>query len=116
MAFRTCDIEGCDNKHVARGLCNKHRMQTRRTGKTPSRPPSWKPEDLARAKEFLDDGTSYREASRSTGVPKTTLIENFPGMGWTNADGGRFALSFMRDKTKYDLQREIGLFGKDRND
>lgn len=32
MPDRTCSIEGCNNKHLARGLCNAHYRRLRRDG------------------------------------------------------------------------------------
>lgn len=30
--MRLCEVEGCDNKHEAKGLCNKHRIRKRKYG------------------------------------------------------------------------------------
>ena len=48
------------------------------------------PERLKAAKELLDDGASIKEASRSTGVDRSTLHKHFPGMGWTSRQAGEF--------------------------
>ncbi|WP_157831597.1 hypothetical protein [Microbacterium hominis] len=39
------------------------------------------PERLAMAKAHLDDGASYREVARTTGIGIKTLIRHFPDMG-----------------------------------
>lgn len=93
--MRTCDIEGCDNKHVAKGLCEKHRWHTRKAyagrnkGGPIGRPPRAE-YNYARAKEFLEDGASYRETAYTLSIPRTTLQENLPGMGWAIDEGGKF--------------------------
>lgn len=84
-------------------------MGAKRTGRPTGRPPKWSPEDLEYAKMLLEDGASYHEASRSSKVPRTTLREKVPNKGWTEAEGGSFALSFMRDPHLYTMQKEIGL-------
>jgi len=33
---RTCDIDGCDGEHTARGLCMKHYVRQRRAGLLPA--------------------------------------------------------------------------------
>lgn len=38
-ATRTCDIEGCDRKHKANGLCNNHAQLARRNGTPEYAPP-----------------------------------------------------------------------------
>ena len=35
--MRKCEVEGCDNKHLARGMCMKHHGRWRRHGDTNSR-------------------------------------------------------------------------------
>jgi len=47
------------------------------------------------AKRLLDDGCSYKEASRSVGVSNTTMARTFPGRGWTKRQGGEFR-AFLR--------------------
>lgn len=48
------------------------------------------PERLARAKELLLDGASVKEASRTTGLDRSTIQKYFPGMGWTSKQAGDF--------------------------
>jgi hypothetical protein len=31
---KTCTIEGCDRRHLAKGLCNRHYLLVRKTGRT----------------------------------------------------------------------------------
>ena len=45
---------------------------------------------LKAAEELLKDGASIKEASRSTGVDRSTLHKYFPGMGWTSRQAGEF--------------------------
>ena len=54
------------------------------------------PEQLERAKAFLEDGTGYHEASRSTGISTPTLREHFPGMGMSRSDIGMLAWPLRR--------------------
>jgi hypothetical protein len=63
------------------------------------------------AKRLLDDGASYHEASSSSGVPRTTLRDRYPGMGMDVAEAGSFARSIQRDPKLWALHREIGLLG-----
>lgn len=58
---------------------------------------------------LLDDGASYHEASLSATVPRTTLREIYPDMGWTEKEGGQFALSIMRHPHLYEMHKSIGL-------
>lgn len=67
-----------------------------------TRRPKPTPELLARAKALLDDGASYTEVTRTTGVSKTTLHRKFPGSGWTYKQAGehRQMLRHMSEDTK----------------
>lgn len=56
----------------------------RELGRT--RPVQADPAALARAAELLDDGASYKEARRTTGLDLETLRRHFPGRGWTQAE------------------------------
>lgn len=93
--MRYCEKEDCYNKHVAKGLCEKHRWAerkpygNRKTGKPTGRPPKAE-YDWNKAVFFLNDGASYREVAYTLGIPRTSLREMLPGMGWTYAEGGRF--------------------------
>jgi hypothetical protein len=60
------------------------------------------PERLAKAKELLLDGASIKEASRSTGLDRSTIHKYFPGMGWTSRQAGEF-----RALTRYAEQKTI---------
>lgn len=111
--MKQCTVEGCDSPYLAKGLCNAHYRQARRRAKNPEgkrgRPPRWTQDDLDFAEALLEDGASYRETARSTPVPRTTLRDKFPDMGWTENEGGAFALGFMREPKLYTTQKEIGL-------
>lgn len=67
-----------------------------------TRRPKPTPELLAQAKRLLDDGASYKEAHRTTGVSVTTLHRKFPGCGWTYKQAGehRQLLRHMSEDTK----------------
>lgn len=88
---RTCDVTGCTNKHVAKGLCERHRWQARKEVENAKRrKPKHTKEQWEQAKRLLEDGASYREVSFSVKIPRTTLRENLPGYGWTSGEGRRF--------------------------
>lgn len=61
-----------------------------KTGRPTGRPSKHTPEDWARAEALLDDGASYRETALTTGIPKSTLIDNLPGRGWSAQESGSF--------------------------
>ncbi len=43
---RRCELDGCDNPYLARGMCNKHYLRWKtRGGKTRPRPALWSPEE-----------------------------------------------------------------------
>lgn len=62
------------------------------------------------ALELLQDGASYTEVRRTTGISVTTLRRTFPGYGMTASDGARLAALHVRlhqddllpGKSKYD--------------
>lgn len=58
--------------------------------------PQWEPELLERAKILLEDGASYHEVSRTTGIPRTTLTDNLPGYGWTLSEAGKFGQMLLK--------------------
>lgn len=72
-----------------------------------NRPRSWSDEDYEFAKELLDDGASYREVAESTGIPRTTLREIFPGQGFTKEDTARLATLLPRlpEELRWSLTR-----------
>jgi len=112
-----CGMEGCDRKaqYPNLQLCDPCYRKVRRaeaaerSGNPSHRPAKWSARDLEYAKMLLEDGASYRETSRSSCVPRTTLREKLPGHGWTLEEGGEFALGFMRTPKLYTMQKEIGL-------
>lgn len=63
-----------------------------KTGRPTGRPKTHKytEKDWQFAKELLEGGASYRETALSTGIPKSTLIDNLPGYGWTPSESGSF--------------------------
>jgi len=90
--MKQCTIEGCTEKHLARGMCNIHYRRQRRADQQvrPPHRPRKREYDMARAEEFLKDGASYREVSHTLKIPRTTLRENLPDYGWTAQEGGQF--------------------------
>lgn len=58
--------------------------------------PQWETELLERAKLLLEDGASYHEVSRTTGIPRTTLTDNLPGYGWTLSEAGKFGQKLLK--------------------
>lgn len=56
------------------------------TAKPPPRPLT--PQQLALARQLLDDGCSYAEAARTVGASTTAIAAHFPGKGWTPIQGG----------------------------
>lgn len=65
-------------------------MGYKRTGRPTGRPSKHTEQDFLRAEELLKDGASYRETALTTGIPKSTLIDNLPGYGWTAQESGNF--------------------------
>jgi len=43
------------------------------------------------AKELLEDGCSYTEVTRTTGIPDKELRETLPGYGWSIAEAADFS-------------------------
>lgn len=111
-----CTIEGCSNKHVAKGLCNKHRMAARKVHSTnpPGRPKAWTEKDAEFALYLLEGGASYHEVARSTPIPRTTLVEKFPGYGWTIREGRAFIGWLAADDKRQALYYEMN--GIERSD
>lgn len=73
-------------------------MGYKRTGRPTGRPSKHTQQDWDRAKALLEDGASYRETAVTTGIPKSTLIDNLPGYGWTAQEGRQFARTLARHK------------------
>lgn len=72
------------------------------------------PAKLAQAKMLLEDEASYHEVSATTGIPRTTLRENLPGMGWRKTEGGQFIAFVQRHRnsqvrTIWESIREPGI-------
>lgn len=70
-------------------------MGYKRTGRPTGRPSNHTPEQWKLAEQLLDDGASYRETAYTTGIPRTTISDRFPGRGWT-AKQGADMLGFIR--------------------
>lgn len=110
-----CGIHGCWNPidYPNLKLCEKHYRKMRRaeqsTGNPAVRPVKWSARDLEYARMLLEDGASYHEAARSSGIPRTTLRDKVPGQGWTMAEGGEFAAQMLNTPKLIALHREIGL-------
>lgn len=102
---KPCGKDGCMRRKVRykhHGLCAFH--ATANLG----RPHDWTDEDLQWALVLLEDGAGYREASRSSGVPKTTLRDKYPGMGMKLSEAGFLGAYVASDMTANKLQQEIG--------
>jgi len=65
-------------------------MGYKRTGRPTGRPSKNTSEQWKHALRLLEDGASYRETALTTGIPKSTLIDNLPGYGWTPSESGSF--------------------------
>jgi hypothetical protein len=64
-----------------------------RRAKTRTRPnhrPPQREYEWDKAVAFLLDGASYREVEHTLKIPRSTLRDNLPGMGWTSQEGGQF--------------------------
>lgn len=78
-------------------------MGYKRTGRPTGRPSKHTEADWARAKSLLEDGTSYRETSLTTGIPKSTLRDNLPGYGWAASESGSFRTFLNRNKISLEV-------------
>lgn len=99
------DKLGVSIRHVSR-----LRSQVNMPGKS-ARPRTWTEEALAQAKELLDDGAGYREASATTHIPRTTLRGRFPGMGMSSSEAGKIGvlLARMPEAERFQLTQKIRL-------
>jgi hypothetical protein len=106
----------CEERAVARQMCNKHYLRDKRarTVTRPAhRPPSVSNETFVRAYDMLLDGASYHEVAETFNIPRTTLRERYPDMGWPKAEGGKFSMFTQRHSKgatgpeKLRMQREI---------
>lgn len=110
-----CGMEGCDREaqYPNLQLCDPHYRKMRRAEADNDHKggprPKWSARDLEYARMLLEDGASYHEAARSSGVPRTTLRDKAPGHGWTMAEGGTFAVQMLNNPKLIALHREIGL-------
>lgn len=79
-------------------------MGYKRTGRPTGRPKrhNYTDADIELAKRLLEDGASYREVAYTTGIPRTTLQDKFPGMGWTYAEGRDIYKFNKKNLTAYD--------------
>jgi DNA invertase Pin-like site-specific DNA recombinase len=87
-------------------------MGGKRTGRPTGRPPSVTPEQFTRAYDMLVEGLSYREVCRTLGIPRTTLREKYPNMGWSLSEAGKLGHFIMSDQRIHKMQQEIGLLQK----
>ena len=89
-------------------------MGYKRTGQPVGRPAKHTAKQYAEALRLLEDGASYMEVSYSTGIPRTTLQDKYPGMGWTYKEGKQF-LGWVNSSNKlqsmfnqlYDEKRRV---------
>jgi DNA invertase Pin-like site-specific DNA recombinase len=83
-------------------------MPYKRTGRPTGRPNKHTTEQWNRARVLLEDGASYRETALTTGIPKSTLIDNLPGYGWSAREAGSFRAVLNKSpisKEVWDLNR-----------
>lgn len=83
-------------------------MGYKRTGRPTGRPNKHTTEQWNKAKSLLEDGASYRETALTTGIPKSTLIDNLPGYGWSAREAGSFRAVLNKSpvsKEVWDLNR-----------
>lgn len=105
------------NKVVAKelGTAERYVSRVRHNMGVPGvagRPPKWTEDQLAFAKELLEDGAGYREASASSGVPRTTLHDKYPGMGMSASEGGTvgWKLRKLPESLRFKLIRMNGMY------
>lgn len=104
---------GITNQEIADSVGTSTRNVTRRrarmglSGENRGRPLSWSEEALIPAQALLEDGASYRDVSETTGIPRTTLQERFPGMGFTPEDTARLATTLPKlpERLRWSLTR-----------
>lgn len=79
---RTCEIEGCGRKHLAKGLCRKHYKSNRRHGDPLAAQPRFFGSDLERLER-------YSELNPETGCIEWTGATDPAGYGrLTDGEGG----------------------------
>ena len=92
---------GCSRDYVSR-VRNKLNLPA-----DLGRPPQWSDSDLETARELILSGASYRDVSDTTGIPRTTLRDKIPGLGFTIEDTARLAttLSKLPERLRWSLIR-----------
>jgi len=84
--MKTCSIDGCTNKHVAKGLCQKHYNATRyftKAGRDRRTKQGRKYFATAKGKEALKKGSQKRRATKAG----ASIVENFTHKEIFNRDG-----------------------------
>lgn len=69
-------------------------------GLTKTPPPPLTPEEIARAKQMLDDGAPFSEAAATIGRSTHSLQRRFPGLGWDRQTVVQFAVLIRRTKAE----------------
>jgi hypothetical protein len=82
MSMRHCDIEGCESKTVARGLCNKHYRRLKRYG-DPTAP--------ATHQEMVEQAVESWDRSECWIAPAETLTRT--GYGMIQVNGRKMPVS-----------------------
>ena len=72
-----CTIKGCDNKPIAKGLCSKHYMRLRRTGKTDERKPGRPPEPNFHVEHMKTHGVDWSQRTFARYARAMDLLSNF---------------------------------------
>ena len=71
------------------------------------RPKAWGAKELAEAQKYLEDGTGYREAARTTGVNREALRRTYPGEGLTAQEAGLLRKSMIKSGIIMPLKSAI---------
>ena len=128
MTQRTCSIDGCDGKHLARGLCSKHYQQLKHSGDfTPHKPDPTRPCSV-------DGCTNYghlkgmcekhyhrmrRHGTTDDSVPKAAAECSIEGCtefvrarGWCSLHLGRWYRTSSTDPSPIDPRRRCSQCGQ----
>lgn len=72
--MRTCAVDGCDNKHSAKGFCRKHYTRFIRYGNTAKRP-HWKTklreQDVIKIRALAENGMHRKEIEKLFNLSST---------------------------------------------
>lgn len=71
--MRTCDVQDCDRKHLARGLCKAHYQRGATTGRLHTIVTRWTPDLLDEAEHLLGSGESVEQVATRLGASLDAL-------------------------------------------